>query len=249
MSGGHSRKSWGLGAAGRRAILGAQGSELGHACGHVFVVRALHCVTLYSAVSGIFSMAGLWAAHARARRRAEELQGSGRYKHVCLVMTEKDYARQTDLFDAFFRRAAGLIYPGIGTLHPLQHHGMWDPRRTDRSTGQPSSPSVCAASRRPAPRAPAARRAALGGAPMCCRRGWRWWSTTGASRGAPLALHARASPLQHHILWIAKAACMQSCMHACMQSLLRRAWAAVCCRLSASFAAPCAGDSAARMRR
>ncbi len=37
------------------------------------------------------------------RRRAEDLQRSGQFKHVCLGMTEKDYARQTDLFDAVFR--------------------------------------------------------------------------------------------------------------------------------------------------
>lgn len=36
-------------------------------------------------------------------RRVEELQHSGQYRHVCLIMTEKDYARQTDLFDAVFR--------------------------------------------------------------------------------------------------------------------------------------------------
>lgn len=35
-------------------------------------------------------------------RRAEDLQRSGQYQHVCLLMTEKDYARQTDLFDAVF---------------------------------------------------------------------------------------------------------------------------------------------------
>ncbi|KAL4425261.1 hypothetical protein ABPG75_009277 [Micractinium tetrahymenae] len=38
--------------------------------------------------------------------RAEELQRSGKYKHVCLLMTEKDYARQTDLFDAVFSQQA-----------------------------------------------------------------------------------------------------------------------------------------------
>lgn len=37
------------------------------------------------------------------RRRVEELQRSPQFKHACLVMTEKDYARQTDLFDAVFR--------------------------------------------------------------------------------------------------------------------------------------------------
>lgn len=41
-------------------------------------------------------------------RRVEELQHSGQYRHVCLVMTEKDYARQTDLFDAVFRWAWAL---------------------------------------------------------------------------------------------------------------------------------------------
>ena len=35
--------------------------------------------------------------------RAEDLQRSGHFPHVCLLMTEKDYARQTDLFDAVFR--------------------------------------------------------------------------------------------------------------------------------------------------
>lgn len=40
-------------------------------------------------------------------RRAEDLQRSGQFRHVCLLMTEKDYARQTDLFDAVFRWAGG----------------------------------------------------------------------------------------------------------------------------------------------
>jgi hypothetical protein len=33
----------------------------------------------------------------------EDLQRSGTFRHVCLLMTEKDYARQTDLFSAVFR--------------------------------------------------------------------------------------------------------------------------------------------------
>lgn len=41
-----------------------------------------------------------------AVRRAEDLQRSGQFKHVCLIMTEKDYARQTDLFDAVFSQQA-----------------------------------------------------------------------------------------------------------------------------------------------
>ncbi|PSC77006.1 dolichol-phosphate mannosyltransferase subunit 1 [Micractinium conductrix] len=43
---------------------------------------------------------------AAAIRRAEDLQRSGQYQHVCLLMTEKDYARQTDLFDAVFTQQA-----------------------------------------------------------------------------------------------------------------------------------------------
>lgn len=38
-------------------------------------------------------------------RRVEDLQRSGTFRHVCLLMTEKDYARQTDLFSAVFRWA------------------------------------------------------------------------------------------------------------------------------------------------
>ncbi|KAI7843434.1 hypothetical protein COHA_002912 [Chlorella ohadii] len=50
----------------------------------------------------MFSLEELHAAIGRA----EELQRSGQYRHVCLVMTEKDYARQTDLFDAVFSQQA-----------------------------------------------------------------------------------------------------------------------------------------------
>ena len=30
------------------------------------------------------------------------LQAGGKYRHACIVMTEKDYARQFDLYDAVF---------------------------------------------------------------------------------------------------------------------------------------------------
>lgn len=36
----------------------------------------------------------------------EELQRSPKYQHACVVVTEKDYARQTDLFDAVFSQQA-----------------------------------------------------------------------------------------------------------------------------------------------
>ena len=44
--------------------------------------------------------------------RAEDLQRSGHFPHVCLLMTEKDYARQTDLFDAVFRWDPMGLLPG-----------------------------------------------------------------------------------------------------------------------------------------
>lgn len=47
-------------------------------------------------------------------RRVEELQRSGQYRHVCLIMTEKDYARQTDLFAAVFRCEAVGAYEVLG---------------------------------------------------------------------------------------------------------------------------------------
>lgn len=50
----------------------------------------------------MFSLEELTAAI----RRAEDLQRSGDFRHVCLIMTEKDYARQTDLFDAVFSQQA-----------------------------------------------------------------------------------------------------------------------------------------------
>ncbi|KAI3434976.1 hypothetical protein D9Q98_003028 [Chlorella vulgaris] len=41
-----------------------------------------------------------------AIRRVEDLQRSGKFKHVCLLMTEKDYARQIDLFAAVFSQVS-----------------------------------------------------------------------------------------------------------------------------------------------
>ncbi|GAB4818227.1 hypothetical protein N2152v2_005273 [Parachlorella kessleri] len=37
-----------------------------------------------------------------AIQRVKELQAGGKYRHACIVMTEKDYARQFDLYDAVF---------------------------------------------------------------------------------------------------------------------------------------------------
>lgn len=44
---------------------------------------------------------------AEAIQRVRELADSNDYPHACLVMTEKDYCRQSSLFEAFFGRMTG----------------------------------------------------------------------------------------------------------------------------------------------
>lgn len=56
-----------------------------------------------SIASTVLSLANHAPLLPPCRSRVEDLQRSGKFKHVCLLMTEKDYARQIDLFAAVFR--------------------------------------------------------------------------------------------------------------------------------------------------
>eukprot|EP00887_Chlorella_sp_A99_P003699 scaffold7.g3699.t1 len=58
--------------------------------------------------------------------RVEELQRSGAFRHVCLLMTEKDYARQHGLFDAVFGQYAKAELAAMSKEEVVVSGPWWD---------------------------------------------------------------------------------------------------------------------------